>query len=84
MSAAERGGWRPGGAEESPTASVVSIAETHCAEGSGLSRHIDLGAAVVAIPEATGRTSSPPRFAKTTQGPILRYYHMIGVKLANL
>ena len=52
---------RTRGAEGPPVASVVSLDETHHAEGNGLSRLVDFGVATVAIPGATGRASCRAR-----------------------
>ena len=56
---AEGGGCRTRGRSGSSAASVVSLAETHYAEGSGSSRRIDLRAAAVTTPRRTARY--PPR-----------------------
>ena len=66
MRGAEGGGWRTRGRSGSSAASVVSLAETHSAEGSGSSRHVDLRAAAATTPRRTVR--APPadrsRYAK--------------------
>ena len=66
LPAAEDGGWRTRGRSGSSAASVVSLAETRCAEGSGSSRRIDLRSAAATTPRRTAR--APPadrsRYAK--------------------
>ena len=59
LRAAEGGGWRTRGRSGSSAASVVTLAETYYAEGSGLSRPIDLRAADATTPRRTARASSP-------------------------
>ena len=84
LRAAEGGGWRTrghiprlkavreadalAGVSGSSAASVVSLAETLSAEGSGLPRHIDLRAADATTPRRTARASSPPTDAAMPHG----------------
>ena len=68
MRGAEGGGWRTRGRSGSSAASVVSLAETLFAEGSGLSRHIDLRVADATTPRRTARASSPPTDAAMPHG----------------
>ena len=63
LRAAEGGGWRTRGRSGSSAASVVSLAGTLSAEGSGLSRPIDLRVADATTPRRTARASSPPHEA---------------------
>ena len=58
LRAAEGGGWRTRGRSGSSAASVVPLAETLSAEGSGLPRHIDLRVADATTPRRTVRAST--------------------------